>query len=791
MVRSELRARWRASLGLALILGLFGGAVIAAVAAARRTETAYPRFLDVQRAQDVAIGALMTPDSEPLDLGRVERLPQVSQAARLTAFETEEGGQFGAIVPVDARFGRSLVRWKVVSGRLPALDRVDEAVVGFRDAQRGGVVVGSTVRLRFLPAEGLGAERRPLPVTLTLKVVGIVASPLDFTTTSGSPIIPGPAFYERYAGELRRTLEATFIRLERGGRDLAQFLDGVERLSEGKVVVTFLQKDDTRRVQRSFRLQAAALWVLAAFFGLTALLVYGQALARETSLESVEYPTLRALGVTRGQLFGTAMVRSGIVSLVGAAIAVAIAFAASPLAPLGEVRIAEPRPGLRFDVPAIGLGAVGVLGLVVLLAVLPAWRAARLAGALPGAPESSEAARPSRAAEVLAGAGLPPSVVIGARFALETGRGRTAVPVRSTLMGMTLGLAALAVALSFDSSLNHLLGTPRLYGLGWDAVAELSDPAQQGRVAAALRSDGAIEAFAFTRIEGEGVSSIVADIDHLPGVSTLALDDEKGSVLPPIVEGRAPSSPDEIVLASKTLDAAGKHVGDTVAVRVFGAGPRTLRVVGRGLIPPLGDSGRLGEGALIHTSLVTERFAVERAPAVVFRLSPGADERAVLDGLRARFADAITRVYPQQAPNDLVDFGRVRNMPLLLAALVAGLVAAMMAHILSTSIRRRRRDLAILRSLGFVPGQVRRTIAWHAAVLASVALLFGLPVGIVAGHWLWTLFTNQRGIVPEPDAALFANLLSVPAMLVLANLIATRPARAAARVRPASVLRSE
>ena len=55
-VRSELRARWRAWFGLALLLGLFGGAVIAAAAGARRTESAYPRFLRTQNASDITVG---------------------------------------------------------------------------------------------------------------------------------------------------------------------------------------------------------------------------------------------------------------------------------------------------------------------------------------------------------------------------------------------------------------------------------------------------------------------------------------------------------------------------------------------------------------------------------------------------------------------------------------------------------------------------------------------------------------------------------------------------------------
>ena len=45
LFRSWLRQRWRAALGLALLLGLIGGVALTAAAGARRTATAYPRLL--------------------------------------------------------------------------------------------------------------------------------------------------------------------------------------------------------------------------------------------------------------------------------------------------------------------------------------------------------------------------------------------------------------------------------------------------------------------------------------------------------------------------------------------------------------------------------------------------------------------------------------------------------------------------------------------------------------------------------------------------------------------------
>ena len=71
----------------------------------------------------------------------------------------------------------------------------------------------------------------------------------------------------------------------------------------------------------------------------------------------------------------------------------------------------------------------------------------------------------------------------------------------------------------------------------------------------------------------------------------------------------------------------------------------------------------------------------------------------------------------------------------MLAGLLALLAAAALAHLLVTSVRRRRRDLAILKSLGFVRGQVSAAVAWQATTVALLALAVGLPLGVALGRW--------------------------------------------------------
>jgi predicted lysophospholipase L1 biosynthesis ABC-type transport system permease subunit len=96
-----------------------------------------------------------------------------------------------------------------------------------------------------------------------------------------------------------------------------------------------------------------------------------------------------------------------------------------------------------------------------------------------------------------------------------------------------------------------------------------------------------------------------------------------------------------------------------------------------------------------------------------------------------------------------------------------------------------------LKTLGFTRRQLRQAVAWQATTIATIALLIGLPVGIAGGRWAWHYLATQLGVLPEPAIPLTTIIITIPAALVLANLIATAPGQAAARTQPATILRTE
>jgi ABC-type lipoprotein release transport system permease subunit len=654
-------------------------------------------------------------------------------------------------------------------------------------ASRHHLRVGSTVRLSLAGTGGGPGDPREVPVSF--QVVGIEASANDFPPqhTGMNSVWATPAF-RRGRGDNLVSVHGGVLRLAHGRADLPAFENEVSRLAGGKPATLFALADQAVNTEHSIHLQAVALWALAALLGLTGLLVVAQLLVRQGQLESGDQPTLAALGMDRGQRWAVGMVPALAVGAGGAAVAAALAFLLSPLTPVGLARIAEPRPGLAADPLVLGLGALATAALVAAAGAWPAWRAARAASTA-HAPAPSRQSRPSVVAGALARAGAPVPVTAGVRLALEPGRGRTGVPVRSTLVGAVVGVAALATALAFSASLDHLLATPRLYGVTWDAEVTTQTTRDLGPALAVAGDDPAVSDLAV------GYAGFPLTVGHVR-VDGVALRAERGaSLMPAPLEGRRPTGPGEVMLGSRTMAALHTHVGATIKAVLADASPQPvpLRVVGRAVFPSLSPGVGLGKGAALTPEGLAAMVPGTDLPppdTILVRFRPGVDGGRAASGLAGGVGPAYS-VLPPETPVDLVNFGRVQALPLAIGGLLGTFAAATLAHLLVTSIRRRRRDLAILKTLGLAAGSVRATVAWQSTALAVVAALAGVPVGLAAGRAVWSALARQLGVVATPvvPAAALAGLAA--GTVVVANLVAALPARAAAGTRPAAVLRSE
>jgi hypothetical protein len=156
----------------------------------------------------------------------------------------------------------------------------------------------------------------------------------------------------------------------------------------------------------------------------------------------------------------------------------------------------------------------------------------------------------------------------------------------------------------------------------------------------------------------------------------------------------------------------------------------------------------------------------------------------------AAFPGSISAYGHPRPPGNVANLDRVGGLPGVLAGLLAliGLVAT--GHALVSAVRRRRHDLAVLRTLGFVRHQVAAAVAWQSTTVAVVGIVVGVPVGLVVGRWVWAIVAGGVGVGTDVLIPALV-LLVVPAAVVAACLLAAVPGWRAARLRPATILRVE
>jgi hypothetical protein len=815
--RAQLRGRLWASLLLVLLTGLTGGIVLAALAGAHRSDAALPRFLATSGTTDATVWFLGPRGGQPArtdlaeELRVIDGLPQVRDAARVAALimaVSDPGGpsrQLG-FVGLDRPGQEAFGRPRLVAGRLPRLERPEEAAVDEEFAWRHGLQVGAGFRAGTYTRSQFGPAGEGVPIpprgAADLQVTGILRFPDDLLPVAegkdevdadeSSQLFLTPAFWRSYGPDLANYGIAIAVDLHQGTADLRSFTAAVQQRFSNQVYVNTTEfaeegKAGILGVRRAIALETAALVAFATLGALAGLLLVGQALSRQVLLESTEYPTLRALGMTRGQLVGIAVVRTAVVGTGAAALAVAVAVALSPLTPIGVARRADLDPGVVADWPVLTAGCLLIIVLVAAGAALPAWRAAGAPGDALGVIAPASPGRPSRVAAALAATGAPPTAVIGVRLALEPGRGRTAVPVRAALAGAIAAVCVVTAATSFTASLARLAATPAAYGVTWDlAVGNFASAAGAEPIGRRLVSNPDVAATA-------GLLGYQPTTVDGRSVLVVALKERKGSLPPAIIEGREPLRPDEIALGSLTLQSLGRRVGDTVTMAAEHQPARRLRVVGRAVLNAPGNEGLIspGRGGLIHPELFRDLAA---APAVfpstfLVRLNSGPDRDQAMTRLRREFPGKMTMA-PRPHP-DIRNLQRVTGLLGLLATLVALLALGTMTHTLVTSTQRRRCDLAVLKTLGLVRGQVMTTVAWQATTFAVFALGVGLPLGIATGRWAWQLTSTQLGVHLGPPVPFLPTAAVAAGAILAANLAAAVPGWVAGQLRPATVLHAE
>jgi hypothetical protein len=827
---------------LAIVLAVGGGASIAALAGAQRTDTAVPRFVAYSQPDNGGFlyGSVQSPPlyqgipasslAMPGPVARVVHLPQVAAFFRAPYLfmnaDRLNGDRVALNVIGDASpdLYRTIDRPLVVAGRLPDPRRPFEVAVNALAASDGDLGVGMTLLLHTYSyaqitsgalTNSAGGGFAPAGPSYRVHITGVVRSPQD--VNAALPLVDSqgvsyevqrnlyttPAFLQTLAKGLGIAVQQVpdinlvAVRLHHGSADWKAFAHSASRAPGG--AVTFTAPGNVYSINRAavsaqhgIRLDVVALLAFGLLIGLITLLFVGQSLGRLAASQAGDYAVLRSLGATRGQVVAVVLLFASLVGVIGSALALVVAFAASPLMPVGLARQAEIHPGFEANVVYFVLGFAALTLLLTATVLVPALRVSHQ-----GLSERSPARTRIGTLSALLGRAASPVASIGVRFGLGASRGAAT----STAGGLVIAAVAVAVvagSLTFAASLDALTGSPHAQGWNWDVL--VGNPNDQGdhelQTATLLAQNREVSGYSAVGILA-GASQGTAIIDGHVVQFLIAVDPLKGSVHPTLVAGHPPRAGDQIVLATGTMAALHKHIGQSVHIPAP-QGNLTLHIVGQMISPSVGDlfTNGLGEGGWVYGPALRQQAASQPTnglPPLVFdlfmvRYAPGVTPSAGLASLQHRFGHSVLRHVP---PEDVINLQSVSGLPGLLAGLVVVIGLVTVGNTLIVTVRRRRRDLAVFKTVGFLRRQVAGVVAWQATSIGLVALVVGLPVGIAVGRWTWTTVATGLGTSSPPVVPLVAIALVIPCVLIVVNLIAAWPAWSAARVPPAQAMRAE
>ncbi|GGV28856.1 hypothetical protein GCM10010293_28590 [Streptomyces griseoflavus] len=762
--RAAVRRRRLQTLVIGLVTLVSTGAVVIALGLVDAASAPFDRAFAEQRGPHV-VASFASDAVSDAELTRAARQPGVESAAgpfrQATAELRAESADYGlgSTITVVGRPGPGgpVGRVDLWAGRWAT--RPGEVVVN-RQSDWSADDLGRRLRLRSGP---------------DLTIVGFA---FDLSGTANAWVAPGQVT------ALRPTATQMLLRFEDAS--------SADRLREGLAAVTDRLPENALTGSQSYLTlkdqigsSARAYTPYLMAFGVLGIVVAVLIVANMVSGAVISgfrhIGVLKSLGFTPGQVLGVYLTMTGVPSLLGCALGTV----------LGNV-VARPFFDAVFMGPASGVfhGEVGIAGWVnalallgmplvcVLAALAPGLRAHRLPAARAisagGAPRAGRALGVQRR---LAGARLPRSVSLGVGLPFAR-PGRSALTLAAVVLGVTTVTFATGLATTMT----------RFGDAGRDAydVTVYATKYQDGKKILPRHDDRALHALLGSL---PGASEVTARADaeaRLAGTAQRVwLEGRRGDrprLGDVLTDGRWAGRTGEVLATSAFLSRHDMKVGDRVRLEKDGR-RQAFTVVGALM-------NNNAETVVTDWATLT-RFAPREEPiAYHVKLGDGADPAAYARAARA--ADPGVDPVPV-GPNNVTRtiVGSASVLTLMLAVVAA--LGVFNTAVLNT--HDRRRDLGVLKSIGMTPRQVTAMTVTSMAVLGAAGSVAGVPLGMAGHHWVVPRMADAVDITLPPS---MMDVWRAPALagvalagLAIAVLGALVPARRAARLTTAQVLRSE
>ncbi len=793
--RSQFRRQLGASVGLILLVVLVSSAVLTGLVGARRTSTTLDRFRSWSHASDAEF---QTEDPSQLSavLDALRSDPSVKRATGrylINAFPSDGVlPDFAVLSDPDGVLGTGIDRPRILAGRMPSPDSPDEVLINETTAKLTGLGVGDTIKVSTWSVADLkaigdgtaGFNEGFNGPTIKLRITGIGRTPGDLpadvrrTSPTG---LASPAFLAAHP-DVGAWPPAAVVSI----RDPQQHIRSLEKAvgaatppvsgAPGGYYASAFTAADTyvEATQRAISALAGGLVVFAAVALLAGGVVVAQAIARQLAAGERDAATLAALGMTRSRrtiaLAGPVILACAIGLLVGVGLSIGL----SRLLPIGLASRAEIAPGVWFDPTLTVVGAVVMFGATVAWSL---WSAGRLARSSTAGATMTR--RASGSARLAYNTGASPAVVTGLRYATDTSRGRGSVRSRSAMAALVIAVGGIVAAGVMVRSSDVLVADPAHWGWNWSSIPDLfgdSDPTPR------LAQD--------RRLAGVGLvqqASVVLNDRDTGGYSMKAL---RGDPTFTRLSGRLPSGPGEVALGVRTLKKLGVSIGDTVTAQRSRGGPVELTVVGTAVFQPI-DVTPFDDGAALTPEGLSNIGQGEFSPSVVLRYPRGARVAELEADLAKDYGLSFNPFTEPQVPGVITYVTQSQPVAVAIGAFFAVLGLLALAHTLTLSARRKRAEMAVLRTMGLKTSGVRTVVLTEALFLVAVGLIIGVPLGLVAGRNVWRSLVEHLGVVADPAIGVRVILIVVPVTIALAVVMSWFPGRSLLRHHPADALRTE
>ncbi len=786
-------------MALALVIGIAGGSVLFGIAGMRRSSSALERFFGDANTSDASVSVNRgDPDA---GFAAVAALPGVAAAHRVKYIPAGDDERRRIILRTspDANYGVDVDAVRILAGRQARA--ADEITVNEAASDRLGVKVGDRLTVRTLAPAALDEfvnGRLPRDIAFdgprsSFAVVGIHRTPESLDPSDVATGVPGPGFYERSGHDALGFDRAMAVELE-AGVDAARFTrSAAAALPRGTPLLVEAIRDDLRdTVGAGVRVIVIGLAIFSGLALVAGGLVVAQSLARHMAASHHDQVTLQALGLGRADRTAVLVLTALPAVVAGAVLASLAAVAASPLAEFGIARRAEPHPGVAVDW-LVHAGGVGVVMVAVLAAAVAlAWRHAAVRAVV---------ARPVHRGRLgAAPTNAPVPLQLGSWLAFARS---PSVPTRSVAVALVVAVSGIVGATVFTVTAHGHTGGPAAWGWVWDLEPEPRPTA--GRAA-------------LDRLPRDGVDAAAIRARHSVEVDrhqtgAVSFRPVVGEVGPPILAGRAPRTATEVALGRLTLRESGLGIGDHVKISWAGGQDGEEDDLPAGTAPPTIDATIVGEtlvalgefdlnGTGYGALLTPEGFeslmgpgasrpgttsAVVTIPMVLHDRGRIAVTRAELEDRGFMFNESSLPV----RPDGVGHLSGALGVPIALIVLFSALGLVCLLHALSVSTRRRRRFFGVLASLGCVRAQLRGTVLAQGVLLATGAVVVGVPLGLVLGTRVWSAVADTLGLDADAEGMPASAALATLAILAVGAIGSALIALYSFRRAPTDALRSE